>query len=425
MDKEKDLLKSKRNALLFLLTAAALFITTLFLQPDVWILGLKAIAEAAMVGALADWFAVVALFRRVPLPFIGRHTAIIPRNKDRIADNLAAFVREKFLDPASLTELIRQHNPAQVIADWLSPKNAKRLSRYLLRMMGAFLNITDDVRIQSFIRQAVSTLLDKLDLSKTMSAMLENMTKDGRHQELLDAAVLQLMKLLKQPATRDVISRQIVIWLRKEHPVKSRVLPTEWLGENGAEMVSNAVAAVLDDIGEDRDHAFRKSFDRAVETFIVRLKSDTATASKAEEIKHYLMSDPTLNNYIAQLWTDLRDWLKQDIAGGNSLLRERLNESALWLGKTLSQDEALRASLNHHLEQAANKMAPDFAEFLTLHISNTVKGWDAKEMSHQVELNIGKDLQFIRINGTIVGATIGLGLYLLSQLPRVVHLYFS
>src|SRR5471030_2698496 len=152
MDKEHELRRSKRNALWLLLVAAALFVVTLFFPPNFWVSGLKAITEAAMVGALADWFAVVALFRRVPIPFIAAHTAIIPRNKNKIADNLATFVQEKFLDTASLAALIRKNDPAQTIADWLaSPANAHRLGGQILQMMRGFLDFTDDRRIQAFI----------------------------------------------------------------------------------------------------------------------------------------------------------------------------------------------------------------------------------------------------------------------------------
>ena len=151
MDKYQQLKRSKRLALSLLLIAAATFVVTLFLPPTFWVLGLKAIAEAAMVGALADWFAVVALFRRVPVPFISRHTAIIPRNKDRIGENLGRFVQEKFLDTDSLLALIRRHDPSQLLAQWLNtPGNADRIGRHLLQVMRGFLDLTDDQRIQRF-----------------------------------------------------------------------------------------------------------------------------------------------------------------------------------------------------------------------------------------------------------------------------------
>ncbi|MFS7194766.1 DUF445 domain-containing protein [Rahnella inusitata] len=420
MDKEQELRRSKRNALGLLLIAAALFVITLFLPPNFWVSGLKAISEAAMVGAMADWFAVVALFRRVPVPFVSAHTAIIPRNKDKIADNLAVFVQEKFLAPATLINLIRQHDPAQMLTDWLNaPENAQRFAKYAVKLIRGFLDVTDDQRIAQLIRRAIYRVIDKIDLSASIATLLESLTKNGRHQELLDQAMDQLEILLAKDSTRTFISAQIVGWMKREHPMTARLLPTGWLGRNGADMVSNAVNSVLDDMGNDKTHAFRKGFDRSVQSFIWKLQNDPATAQKAEEIKQYLKDDEKLNAYVLQLWGDMRNWLKEDLENEDSRVLAKVTESGQWLGNALAQDEKLRSSLNLQMETIAGKVAPDFAAFLTRHISDTVKGWDPRDMSRQIELNIGKDLQFIRINGTLVGAFIGLVLYLLSQLPVV------
>ncbi|MCT6590807.1 DUF445 domain-containing protein [Pantoea dispersa] len=418
MDKYQQLKRSKRLALSLLLIAAATFVVTLFLPPTFWVLGLKAIAEAAMVGALADWFAVVALFRRVPVPFISRHTAIIPRNKDRIGENLGRFVQEKFLDTDSLLALIRRHDPSQLLAQWLNtPGNADRIGRHLLQVMRGFLDLTDDQRIQRFLRRAVHRALDKVDLTQSSALLLDSLTKNNRHQELLDAAVQQLLRLLHKPGTREFIALQIVRWLKREHPIKAKVLPTEWLGEHSAELVANAVDSILDEVARDQGHEFRLGFNRAVQRLIERLKSDPEMAERAETIKYWLKEDESFNRYIGELWQDLRRWLKSDLNSDDSRVQERVRLAALWLGETLAADEALRTSMNQHLEDAARSVAPEFAAFLTRHISDTVKSWDAREMSQQIELNIGRDLQFIRINGTLVGGTIGLVLFLLSQLP--------
>ena len=418
MEKLTELKRAKRLALSLLLIAAATFVATLFLPPGFWVSGLKAISEAAMVGALADWFAVVALFRRVPVPFISRHTAIIPRNKDRIGENLGRFVQEKFLDTDSLLALIRRHDPSQLLAQWLNtPGNADRIGRHLLQVMRGFLDLTDDQRIQRFLRRAVHRALDKVDLTQSSALLLDSLTKNNRHQELLDAAVQQLLRLLHKPGTREFIALQIVRWLKREHPIKAKVLPTEWLGEHSAELVANAVDSILDEVARDQGHEFRLGFNRAVQRLIERLKSDPEMAERAETIKHWLKEDESFNRYIGELWQDLRRWLKSDLNSDDSRVQERVRLAALWLGETLAADEALRTSMNQHLEDAARSVAPEFAAFLTRHISDTVKSWDAREMSQQIELNIGRDLQFIRINGTLVGGTIGLVLFLLSQLP--------
>jgi uncharacterized membrane-anchored protein YjiN (DUF445 family) len=420
MDKQRELKRTKRLALSLLLLAALTFVVTLFLPPSFYVSGIKAIAEAAMVGALADWFAVVALFRRVPVPFIARHTAIIPRNKDRIGENLGRFVQEKFLDTDSLLNLIRRYDPSTLLAQWLNaPGNADRVGRHLLQVMRGFLDLTDDTRIQTFMRRAVHRAIDKVDLSQTSALVLESLTKNNRHQALLDAAIDQLLKLLHKPTTREFIANQLVRWLKREHPIKAKMLPTEWLGEHSAELVANAVDSLLDDVALDQGHELRLGFNRAVEKLIVKLQSDPEMAARADEIKGWLKEDASFNRYIGELWNDMRSWLKADFSSEDSRVQAKIGDAARWLGETLAADPALRDSMNQHLEQAARSVAPEFARFLTRHISDTVKSWDARDMSQQIELNIGKDLQFIRINGTLVGGTIGLILYLLSQLPAV------
>ena len=180
--------------------------------------------------------------------------------------------------------------------------------------------------------------------------------------------------------------------------------------------------SVLDEVAADQGHELRLGFNRAVDRLIEKLKHDPEMAARAEEIKRWIKEDASLNRYIGELWSDLRAWLKTDLNSDDSRVQEKVRQAALWLGENLARDDALRASMNRHLEEAARSVAPEFAAFLTRHISDTVKSWDARDMSQQIELNIGKDLQFIRINGTLVGGTIGLILYLLSQLPALMPL---
>ena len=419
--KQAELAAAKRAALLLLLAAAAVFVVTALLPKSVWVDGVKAVAEAAMVGALADWFAVVALFRKVPLPLISRHTAIIPRNKDRIADNLAHFVQDQFLAPDTLVALIQRHDPAQLAASWLQqPANGALLGGYALKLAGAMLDVTDDARIQAFIRRALHAALDKADLTQAAADILAAMTAHGRHQALLDDAIAQLIALLRQEHSRVAIATLIADWLKREHPRKEKILPTAWLGEHGADLIADALDSVLRQIGDDPQHALRQRFDGAVQGFVQRLQSDPALQARADDIKRYLRDDPAFNLYAGQLWNQFRAWLKQDLAAEESGLHRNVAAMGAWIGNELASNGALRASLNSHLEQLARAAAPDFALFLTGHISDTVKRWDPADLSRQVELNIGKDLQYIRINGTLVGGCIGLVLYLSSLL--IAHL---
>ncbi|MXN73684.1 DUF445 family protein [Burkholderia sp. 4701] len=419
-DKALELNRSKRRALSLLLVAVAVFVTTIFLPRGIWVDGIKAVAEAAMVGALADWFAVVALFRRVPIPFVSRHTEIIPQNKDKIADNLAVFVREKFLGPDALAAQIRQHDPASKLGAWLGePANTEALGGYATKLIGFALDMTDDARIQSFVHDAFRALVDKVDLSQSAGAILDTLTKDGRHQALLDDAIAQVVDVLGKEENREVIAGFIVEWLKAQYPKVEKLLPTQWLGENGAQLLASAVSRVLEGVAADPEHELRQRFDRTVVALTERLKHDPAFIEKGEEIRRYIRDGDAFNAYLRDLWDQLRAWLKADLARADSALHRQAAMLGGWLGARLSESPALRASLNEHVEKAVHEMAPDFADFLMRHIRDTVRNWDAREMSRQIELNIGKDLQYIRINGTLVGGLIGLGLYLVSLAPRV------
>ena len=416
--KQAELRRAKRLALLFFAGAVALFTLTLFLRPVWWVELLKAFSEAAMVGALADWFAVVALFKRVPIPFVSRHTEIIPNNKHKIADNLALFVRDKFLDTESIVGLIRQHDPAQKVALWLvKPENAEQLGAYLVKLAAGVLDFIEDAPVQDFIRRAVHTLINSVDLSQSAGVIVESMTKNGRHQELLDEAISQLAKLLHNEATQAFIAQGIADWLREEYAMFEKVLPKEAIGRKGADIAVRLAVGILAKVNGDPDHPLRRNFDQFTHDFVARLKSDPQFRQKGEDIKQYLLGDETLNTYLKSMWDDLKAWLKIDLHSAQSVLRARVVATGSWIGTALADDARLRASLNAHLETAARSAAPGFAEFLTVHIADTVRKWDSREMSQQIELNIGKDLQFIRINGTIVGGLIGVLLYLVSHLP--------
>ncbi|GAB3427870.1 DUF445 family protein [Massilia solisilvae] len=416
MTKERELRQSKNLALLFFCGAAALFAVSLALPVAWWSELLKAFAEAAMVGALADWFAVVALFRRVPIPFVSRHTEIIPANKDKIADNLAAFVRDKFLDTESIVGLIHKHDPAQKVADWLvQPENTERVGTYVTRAAAWALDFTEDAAVQNFLAKAVHTMVGQVDLSRSAGTVLESLTREGRHQQLLDEAIEQLAKLLQNEETQGYIAQGIVDWLREEYAFIERMLPSEMIGRKGADIAVRLAAGILKRVSEDRDHPLRQRFDSFAREFIERLKTDAAFLEKGEEIKRYLLEDETLNAYLKSLWHDLKAWLKRDLASEDSQLARRVAATGAWVGQMLVDDPNLRRSLNDSLEAASRGAAPEFAAFLTRHIADTVKNWDSREMSEQVELNIGKDLQYIRINGTVVGGLIGVLLYLLSH----------
>ena len=408
--------RAKRQALALLLLATAVFIATSLGPRGLWLDGLKAVAEAAMVGALADWFAVRALFHRVPIPFIARHTAIIPRNKDRIGENLARFVREKFLGADSLVALLGRHDVVAHLAQWLTaPGNSRVLGQQVARMLAAALDTVQDRQVEHFIQKAARTLIGHIDLSQAMARVLDALTHQGRHQALLGQALERLIALLQQDDARALIARTLVQWLKKEHPLKEKMLPTDWLSDKGAAMLAHALEGLLAEVAANPEHQLRAKFDDAVQLFITRLQHDPDWARKAEEIRHYLQTNPTLGNYVQQLWQDLRAALQRDLADEHSAVARNVRAMGQWLGQSLAQDAALRQALIERLQVWVQALAPDVAQFVAQHIEDTVRRWDAQEMSQLIELNIGKDLQTIRINGTVVGGLIGLVLFTLSH----------
>ncbi len=284
MTKEEELKRSKLIALSLLAAAAAVFVITSLAPRNVWVDGLRAISEAAMVGALADWFAVVALFRKVPIPFVSRHTAIIPNNKNRIADNLAGFVEEKFLKPESLAAVILKTDPSTHVAQWLKePANRDYLARHLIKLLPEILATVDDARIQQLLRDALNAAIGKLDMSRSLGTLLAGLTRDGRHQELLDDGMVALIGVVNRPATRDMIAAQIGAWLKREHATMELMLPTEWISESGASMIARALQNIMEDIAADRDHKLRIKFDGVVQRFLERLESDPSFIAKGED----------------------------------------------------------------------------------------------------------------------------------------------
>lgn len=402
----------------FLLVAAAVFIATLFMPHGFVTEWVRAAAEAAMVGGMADWFAVAALFHRIPVPGLARHTNIIIRKRDDIADGLAVFVKEKFLDRDSIVALIDKHDPAAALTHWLdSAANTRRLGDAVARFARGTLELLDEKSIQAFAKHAIDAMIDRVDLTQSAADILESLTRDNRHQALLKETIGHLVELLKKPAARELIASHIVQWLKAEHPKKEKVLPTEWIGNQGADIVSEGLLRVLQEVERDDSHQLRTKFDEVTRELIRRLREDASFRARADDIKRYMKEHPAFNAYIGELWAEWRERLKADLAREDSAIYQRVVGAGQWIGAELARNGGLRQSLNQHLRDAAHGMAPDFADFITRHISSTVRSWDAREMSRQIELNVGKDLQYIRMNGTVVGGLIGAGLYLLAQVP--------
>ncbi|SCX73742.1 Uncharacterized membrane-anchored protein YjiN, DUF445 family [Variovorax sp. EL159] len=405
----------KRVALGLLCAAALLYAaaSALHAQHPAWGY-VAAFAEAAMVGAIADWFAVVALFRRplgLPIP----HTAIIPSNKDRIGAKLAGFICNNFLSTAQVLAKLRQFDAAGRIADWLArPASGQKLGEWGVAATRYGLSAFDDERVRDFMGRAAAAGLAKIDLSRLTGQALDALTAGGRHQALLDDVLQQVAGLLDgeevQAHITEAIAREI------------KTLRYVGLDQVAAKLATRKiVAAVARTIGElaaEPDHPMRRRFDHFVDDFVVRLKLDPEFQQRGEQIRAELIAHPALGDYLHGLWGELLAWLHDDLGRGDSTIRQRIASMAGALGTRLQADEPIRRWINEQIEAAAPLAIERYREDIRHYIEERVGEWNAEEMTLELERNIGRDLQFIRINGTLVGGLVGLLIHTVTQLLR-------
>lgn len=375
----------------------------------------RAFCEAATVGALADWFAVVALFRRpmgLPIP----HTAIIPSNKDRIGDNLAVFVRDHFLDPDTLMDKLRGFDPAARLSRWLArPKQAHALSDGARRVALQTLDLLDDHAVRGVIQEFVVKTLRRWDAAATAGEVLGLLTRDGRHQELLDAAMERLGGYLGDEDVKERASALLVKFARKEWPriIKAVdvIASVEGIADNLADRLARALVQELRDVLSEPDHPVRRDYEAWVLDYIARLRADPALAAQVEAMKQRAIDHPKVQEYVQGLWDDIHAALRRDLSDERSALAAHLESALLALARKLGEDPELREAINSHVLGAARRLTGRLRIGVTEHISRTVKLWDERHLVDELELSVGRDLQYIRFNGTLVGGLIGVLLH--------------
>ncbi|MFY3081822.1 DUF445 domain-containing protein [Achromobacter xylosoxidans] len=375
----------------------------------------RAFCEAATVGALADWFAVVALFRRpmgLPIP----HTAIIPSNKDRIGDNLAVFVRDHFLDPDTLMDKLRGVDPAARLSRWLArPKQAHALSDGARRVALQTLDLLDDHAVRGVIQEFVVKNLRRWDAAGTAGEVLGLLTRDGRHQELLDAAMERLGGYLGDEDVKERASALLVKFARKEWPriIKAVdvIASVEGIADNLADRLARALVQELRDVLSEPDHPVRRDYEAWVLDYIARLRADPALAAQVEAMKQRAIDHPKVQEYVQGLWDDIHAALRRDLSDEHSALSAHLESALLALARKLGEDADLREAVNSHVLGAARRLTGRLRIGVTEHISRTVKLWDERHLVDELELSVGRDLQYIRFNGTLVGGLIGVLLH--------------
>lgn len=375
----------------------------------------RAFCEAATVGALADWFAVVALFRRpmgLPIP----HTAIIPANKVRVADNLAAFVRDHFLDPAVLLAKLAVFDPAARLGAWLGERRQARLAAQTARTWALqALSLLDEPAVRDAIQGFVLARLRAWNAAGTAGDVLALLTRDGRHQALLDEALQRLGAYLQQEEVKQRASEVMVRYARKEWPrmvgTVNLIKPVDGIADNMAQRLANALLDELQAVLSQSDHPLRKDYEQWVSAYLQRLRDDPALVAQVGEIKERLLDHPLLREYVQGLWQEVQQSLRRDLSRKGSVLTRHLTHALLALGQRLGQDPALREAINAHILGSARTLVDGLRDGVTTHIAQTVKGWDERHLVDELELSVGADLQYIRFNGTLVGGLIGVALH--------------
>ncbi|MSN24334.1 MAG: DUF445 family protein [Geobacter sp.] len=418
MDNRKRLLiRNKAIATCLMIGAAILFVIARTQKGGgIWE-WIAAFAEAAMVGALADWFAVVALFRHplgVPIP----HTAIIKNKKDVIAGNLADFIRDKFLAPETLIGKLREQNPAGRLATYLmSKENADGLANGLSRVISESLDFMDDDRVQKILRAALYDRIENFDLSSSAGLLLDTLRNDNRHQIVLDEMLNRFALWLSTPEAQVNLANSIDNMVTKEYPLLSHFIPNRDQFSKGAgEKIVKKINEYIQGVNIDPAHELRQKFDAAVTEFVGRLKTDQVLRAKIEAIKLEAVQNPFLSEYVKNLGSDLKNWLSNDLRQPHSKIQEKLAEVVSGFGRTLSKNQELKESLNEHLEMLVINYGDAMRNAIAKHISETVQKWDNDNYVAEIELSIGSDLQFIRMNGTLVGGVIGLLLHAIALL---------
>ena len=376
---------------------------------------LRAFCEASAVGAIADWFAVVALFR-YPLGIKIPHTAIIPQGKARIADGLAEFVRDNFLDPATLLAKLAVFDPARRLGEWLTDPDRVRFwvgqgQGWLRGLLETF----DDKRLQKATLDLIVEQIHRWDAAPTAGDVLSLLTQNGRHHQLLDAGLQQVSEFLVQDDVKAKVSQLMLKHARKEWPkivgTLEVVANVPDLADGLADKLSLSVLTELQEVLAQPEHPVRLRYEAWLKTFIDRLRTDPKLIASVNQMKERAITDPAVQAYVSSLWTDIKHMLRQDLAHKNSVVARHIEGGVREIGQRLASDNGLRDAINEHLLSAAGHLAVDLRAGITAHIAQTVKAWDDKQLVQELELNVGRDLQFIRINGTVVGGLIGLLLH--------------
>jgi uncharacterized membrane-anchored protein YjiN (DUF445 family) len=406
-EKARALQVMQRRATGLLVAAAAVFLVAGYFQArHPWLGYVRAFAEAAMVGGLADWFAVTALFRHplgLPIP----HTAIVPTRKDRIGRSLGRFVQQNFLSREVIARKLAAARPGERAARWLAdPLNARRVSRQVATALHGGAEVLNDEDVGQWVTRTIERRAEQVRVAPLIGKVLALLTAGGRHQELFDEALRIATRFVdeNEAVIRDRIAEEAPWWVpgAVEDRIHERVV-------TGVERTLGAVSA-------DPEHPLRSRFDDAVQRLIEKLTTSPETIARAEAIKAEVLAHPAVREYVGSLWTELKGALGRYAEGEENGAPAAVERGLVSLGTAIANDPALTAKVDGWITEAVLTVVDQYRGEVAALIETTVAAWDPEQTSRRIEIQIGRDLQFIRINGTLVGGLVGLALYSLAKL---------
>jgi uncharacterized membrane-anchored protein YjiN (DUF445 family) len=400
-----DLRRVKALATFVLAGTLTLFVVAKLLLPVHPAFGfVAAFAEAATIGGLADWYAVVALFKRplgLPIP----HTAIVQANQHRIADKLGEFIEVHFLEPAPVEAKLRQIDFGSFIADWLRDrKRSSDLARFALRLLPEAMSATDSSGLIGFIKRRFAAQLQAIDLAPLAAGTLRAFVAEGRHQALFDDLLRAAHESLTEPRTMAMIRAKV----RAELPTLLKLYRADKFLVN---KIVASVTAFFEEVRADPNHPFRGEFDRMVLSFVDRLGTDKSYAGRIDGLKRDLLARPELAELMRTLWANTRSFIERSAGGESQVLQQHLAGMLMKAGEALAADPELRAEINQGFVAVLRSFIAEQKSGVSSFISDQVKAWDMGQLISLIEINIGRDLQYIRFNGSLIGGLAGLVLY--------------
>ncbi len=399
----------KRAATGLLFVMAAIFAAARTLEPSYpWLSWVKAFAEAAMVGGLADWFAVTALFRHplgLPIP----HTAIIPRNKDRIGEALAAFLKENFLIAPVVARRMRHIDLAGAAGRFLQAPQGEetRIRQGASRLIADLFEGLDDERLGGLVKSAISNRLRAAEVSPLLGHALASAINEDRHVPMLEAAIRWLARALD---ANEVLIREMV---------KKRtnwVLKLAGVDERLSDSILDGMRKLTVDMHTDPGHPVRIKIEEALAQLANDLQNRPETRDRVEQLKLDLLDNRSVGLWLDTLWQKGREAVIRAARNPDAAMAGKLGEVLKSTGQSLEKDPKMKRAINQFARRAVAGMAASYGGSIVKLVSETVRGWDARTITARLESAVGRDLQYIRINGTLVGGTVGVLLHALDRL---------